>query len=141
VVLFTFATVLKVSMRKKLKVGFWEFIAGLILRNRILISIGIVLLTLFLSLQWKNVGMTYNEANLLPKNHQANKDYTQFLNTFGEEGNLVVIGIKNPRLFTPKVYKAWEEMMNRLKSNPEVELVVSLNDLKKLQQKRYVRAI
>jgi predicted RND superfamily exporter protein len=134
VVLFTFATVLKVSMRKKLKVGFWEFIAGLILRNRILISIGIVLLTLFLSLQWKNVGMTYNEANLLPKNHQANKDYTQFLNTFGEEGNLVVIGIKNPRLFTPKVYKAWEEMMNRLKSNPEVELVVSLNDLKKLHK-------
>jgi predicted RND superfamily exporter protein len=134
VVLFTFATVLKVRMRKKLKVGFWEFIAGLILRNRILISIGIVLLTLFLSLQWKNVGMTYNEANLLPKNHQANKDYTQFLNTFGEEGNLVVIGIKNPRLFTPKVYKAWEEMMNRLKSNPEVELVVSLNDLKKLHK-------
>lgn len=133
-VLFTFATVLKVRMKKKLKVGFWEFIAGLILRNRILISIGIVLLTLFLSLQWKNVGMTYNEANLLPKNHQANKDYTQFLNTFGEEGNLVVIGIKNPRLFTPKVYKAWEEMMNRLKSNPEVELVVSLNDLKKLHK-------
>lgn len=133
-VLFTFATVLKVRMKKKLKVGFWEFIAGLILRNRILISIGIVLLTVFLSLQWKNVGMTYNEANLLPKNHKANKEYTQFLNTFGEEGNLVVIGIKNPRLFTPKVYKAWEEMMNRLKSNSEVELVVSLNDLKKLHK-------
>jgi predicted amidohydrolase YtcJ len=39
--------------------------------------------------------MTYNEANLLPKNHPANKDYTQFLNTFGEEGNLVIIGVKD----------------------------------------------
>ncbi|WP_293896539.1 MMPL family transporter [Flavobacterium sp.] len=121
-------------MKKKIKVGFWEFIAGIILRNRIVISIGIVLLTIFLAMQWKNVGMTYNEANLLPKNHKANKDYTQFLNIFGEEGNLVVIGIKDNTFFTPSAYKAWNELMTNLKSHQEVELVVSLNDLKKLQK-------
>ena len=121
-------------MRKKLTAGFWEFIAGIILRNRIAISIGIVLLTMFLALQWKNVGMTYNEANLLPKNHKANKEYTQFLNIFGEEGNLVVIGIKDNHFFTPNAYKAWNELMTNLKSHKEVELVISLNDLKKLQK-------
>lgn len=121
-------------MKKKITAGFWEFLAGIILRNRIAISIGIVLLTVFLALQWRNVGMTYNEANLLPKNHKANKDYTQFLNVFGEEGNLVVIGIKDNAFFTPQAYKAWNEMMTNLKSHKEVELVVSLNDLKKLQK-------
>ena len=121
-------------MKKKLTAGFWEFIAGIILRNRIFISVGIVMLTIFLAMQWKNVGMTYTEANLLPKNHQANKDYTQFLNVFGEEGNLVVIGIKDNRFFTPSAYKAWNELMTNLKSHKEVELVVSLNDLKKLQK-------
>jgi hypothetical protein len=39
--------------------------------------------------------MTYNEANLLPKYNPANKDYTQFLNTFVEEGNLVVISFEH----------------------------------------------
>ena len=121
-------------MKKKIKVGLWEFVAGIILRNRIVISVGIVLLTVFLAMQWKNVGMTYNEANLLPKNHKANKDYTQFLNIFGEEGNLVVIGIKDNTFFTPTAYKAWNELMTNLKSHKEVELVVSLNDLKKLQK-------
>ena len=121
-------------MKKKLTTGFWEFIAGIILRNRIVISVGIVLLTIFLAMQWKNVGMTYNEANLLPQNHKANKDYTQFLNTFGEEGNLIVIGVKDNKFFTPKAYKAWNELMTNLKSHKEVELVVSLNDLKKLQK-------
>ena len=121
-------------MKKKIKVGFWEFIAGIILRNRIAISIGIVLITIFFALQWKNVGMTYKEANLLPNNHKANKDYTQFLNIFGEEGNLVVIGIKDNKFFTPKAYQAWNELMTHLKSHQEVELVVSLNDLKKLQK-------
>jgi predicted RND superfamily exporter protein len=121
-------------MKKKIKVGFWEFIAGIILRNRVAISVGIILLTIFLAMQWKNVGMTYKEANLLPKNHKANKDYTQFLNIFGEEGNLLVIGIKDNRFFTPKAYKAWNELMTQLKSHKEVELLVSLNDLKKLQK-------
>ena len=121
-------------MKKKLKVGFWEFIAGKILRNRVIISIFIVIITIFLALQWKNVGMTYNEANLLPKNHIANKDYQKFLKTFGEEGNLVVIGIKDTTFFTPKAYKAWDEMMINLKKRNEVELIVSLNDLKKLQK-------
>ncbi|MCX6172675.1 MAG: MMPL family transporter [Flavobacterium sp.] len=119
-------------MKKKIKVGFWEFIAGKILRNRITISIFILILTVFFAFQWKNVGMTYNEANLLPKNHAANKDYQKFLKTFGEEGNLVVIGLKNNTYFTPKAYKAWNEMMTNLKSRKEIELVVSLNDLKKL---------
>jgi len=119
-------------MKKKIKVGFWEFIAGKILRNRITISIFILILTVFFAFQWKNVGMTYNEANLLPKNHTANKDYQKFLKTFGEEGNLVVIGVKDNTFFTPKAYKAWNEMMTNLKSRKEIELVVSLNDLKKL---------
>ncbi|MFZ4671638.1 MAG: efflux RND transporter permease subunit [Flavobacterium sp.] len=119
-------------MKKKIKVGFWEFIAGKILRNRITISIFILILTVFFAFQWKNVGMTYNEANLLPKNHTANKDYQKFLKTFGEEGNLVVIGVKDNTFFTPKAYKAWNEMMTNLKSRKEIELVVSLNNLKKL---------
>ena len=121
-------------MKKKLNAGFWEFIAGIVLRNRIIISAIILLITVFLVLQWKNVGMTYNEANLLPKNHIANKQYQQFLNTFGEEGNLVVIGIKDSTFFTPKAYAAWNELMTNLKKHKEVELVISLNDLKKLQK-------
>lgn len=121
-------------MKKKSTTGFWELIAGIVLRNRITILVIIFLLTVFLGFQWRNVGMTYNEANLLPKNHPANKDYTQFLNTFGEEGNLVVIGVKDNTFFTPKAYKAWNEMMSSIKKHKEVELIVSVNDLKKLQK-------
>jgi uncharacterized protein len=121
-------------MKKKSTAGFWENVAGIVLRNRITILIIIFLLTVFLGFQWRNVGMTYNEANLLPKNHPANKDYTQFLNTFGEEGNLVVIGVKDDAFFTPKAYTAWNKMMTSLKTHKEVELIVSINDLKKLQK-------
>ena len=107
-------------MKKALKVGFWELIARIILKNRIII-LGIILaITVFLGLQWKNLAMTYTEANLLPEKHIANKQYQDFLNKFGEEGNLIVIGFKDNSFFTPKAYAAWNELMTGLKKAKEV---------------------
>ena len=121
-------------MKKTLRVGFWEFIARLILTYRITILVVIVAITIFLGLQWKNLNMTYTEANLLPKKHIVNRNYDDFLSKFGEEGNLIVIGFKDPKFFTPKAFAAWNELMTGLKNSKGVELVVSLNDLKKLQK-------
>lgn len=121
-------------MKKALKVGFWELIARIILKNRIIILGVILIITIFLGFQWKNLGMTYTEANLLPKKHIVNKQYQDFLDKFGEEGNLIVIGFKDKAFFTPKAYAAWNELMTGLKKSEGVELVVSLNDLKKLQK-------
>jgi hypothetical protein len=121
-------------MKKTLRVGFWEFIARLILTYRITILVVIAAITIFLGLQWKYLNMTYTEANLLPKKHIVNRQYDDFLSKFGEEGNLIVIGFKDPKFFTPKAFAAWNELMTGLKNSKGVELVVSLNDLKKLQK-------
>jgi len=121
-------------MKKTLKVGFWEYIARLILTYRITILIAITAITIFLGFQWRNLGMTYTEANLLPKKHIVNQQYDDFLSKFGEEGNLIVIGFKDPNFFTPKAFAEWNELMTGLKSSKNVELVVSISDLKKLQK-------
>ncbi|MEN2402146.1 efflux RND transporter permease subunit [Flavobacterium sp. MC2016-06] len=121
-------------MKNTIQVGFWEKLARIILKNRKAILVALSALTIFLAIQWKNLAMTYTEANLLPKNHIANKDYQKFLDKFGEEGNLIVIGFKDPNFFTPKNYAAWNELMTGLKKSKEVDLVVSLNDLKQLEK-------
>ena len=119
-------------MKKMLSIGFWEFIARVILRNRIVFLSGIVIITILFSLEWKNIKFTQTEANLIPFDDQINVDYRSFLKNFGEEGNLVVIATKDPKLFTPKVYKAWNDLMTRIQSNKEVDLVISISNLKKL---------
>ena len=121
-------------MKKKLKVGFWEYIARLILTYRITILIAITAITIFLGFQWRNLNMTYTEANLLPKKHIVNQQYDDFLSKFGEEGNLIVIGFQDPNFFTPKAFAEWNELMLGLKSSKNVELVVSISDLRKLQK-------
>jgi hypothetical protein len=121
-------------MKNTIQVGFWEKLARIILKNRIIILVSVIAITIFLAFQWKNLSMTYTEANLLPKDHIANKEYQKFLDKFGEEGNLIVIGFQDKNFFTPKNYAAWNELMTGLKNSKEVDLVVSLNDLKKLEK-------
>ena len=119
-------------MKKMLGIGFWELIARIILRNRIVIISGIVLITIFMVLQWKNIKFTHTEANLIPADDQVNVDYNTFLKNFGEEGNLIVIATKDKKLFTPKVYQAWSELMTTIKSHKEVTLVISVDNLQNL---------
>jgi predicted RND superfamily exporter protein len=121
-------------MKKKIKVGFWEFIAGIVLRNRITILIIIGLFTIFLALQWKNIRFTFTEANLLPSNDIANIEYDAFIEKFGEEGNLIVIGVKDDAFFTPKAFVAWNKLMDDFKEQKEIDLVVSVSNIKKLQK-------
>lgn len=121
-------------MKRALKVGFWEWIARIILKNRMTILCVIFSLTVFLGLQWKNLSMTFTEANLLPQKHIVNQQYQDFLNKFGEEGNLIVIGFQDKRFFTPKAFTAWNKLMSGLKKAQEVELVIAVHDLKKLEK-------
>jgi len=79
-------------MAKLFSTNFWETVARLILRNKILILIVVAAATIFLGYQWKNMRFTYTEANLLPDEHEVNNTYNSFLDKFGEEGNLIILG-------------------------------------------------
>ncbi len=121
-------------MIKWFSLGFWELIARIVLRNRILMLSIVVTITVLLAMQWKNIHFTQTEANMLPDDNIVNIEYNAFLNKFGEEGNLVVIGVKDKTFFTPKAYAAWAKLMNSLKNDQDVDLIISINDLKKLQK-------
>ncbi|MEZ7515556.1 efflux RND transporter permease subunit [Flavobacterium frigidarium] len=121
-------------MKKRLKVGFWEFIARIVLKNRLAILCVILIITVFLGLQWKNIQFSFTEANLLPDDNNVNKEYNAFLDKFGEEGNLIVVGVKDDAFFTPKSFAAWNKLMTEIKAQKEVDLVVSINDLKQLKK-------
>jgi predicted RND superfamily exporter protein len=112
--------------------GFWDVVARLILRNKIAIIIGVLIATGLLATQWKHMRFTYTEANLLPDDHAVNLVYNDFLNIFGEEGNLIVLGVKDTTLFTVDKLNAWNKLSQNFKKAEEVETVVSIKDLQKL---------
>jgi uncharacterized protein len=119
-------------MTKLFSAGFWGIVARLILRNRVVIIIAITLVTYFFSLQWDKMRFTYTEANLLPDDHEVNLEYNAFLEKFGEEGNLIVLGVKDSTLFSVKKLNAWNKLSASFKKEKEVETVISISDLQKL---------
>lgn len=122
-------------MNKLFSIGFWSAVARFILRNRTAILIAIAIATVFMGLQWKHMRFTYTEANLLPDDHEYNIEYTEFLSKFGEEGNLIILGVKDSTLFKPPVFNAWTQLSEKIKSYPEVDITLSISDLQKLQKR------
>ena len=122
-------------MNKLFSIGFWSWVARFILRNRTWILIVIAAITVLLALQWKNMRFTYTEANLLPDDHPINLEYDQFLSHFGEEGNLIVMGVKDSTIFTPAKFAAWNQLSKDIGKFNEVELTLSVGNLQKLEKK------
>ena len=119
-------------MTKLFSTNFWETVARLILRNKILILIVVVSATIFLGSKWENMRFTYTEANLLPDEHEVNNTYNNFLDKFGEEGNLIILGVKDTTLFSVEKLNAWNKLSSEFGKYEEIETVLSLGDLQRL---------
>ena len=119
--------------------NFWTKVAGLILRNRYLVLLVIAIITGLLASQMKYMKFSYTEANLLPEDHIANLEYNQFLEIFGEEGNLVILGIKDSTVFTPKKFNAWNNLVRKFDSLEEIDFTISIADVQKLKADRKQR--
>jgi predicted RND superfamily exporter protein len=116
--------------------NFWTKVAGLILRNRYLVLILVAAFTAFLATQMKYMKFSYTEANLLPENHEANIEYNQFLKIFGEEGNLIILAVKDTTLFTPEKFNAWNDLTKEIDASNEVAFSVSIADVQELKADR-----
>ena len=119
-------------MFKLFTTRFWETIARIILRNKIVILLLVIASTALLSTQWQYMKFSYTEANLLPDDHEVNQAYNEFLEIFGEEGNLIVLGVKDSTIFNPKKLNAWNNLAGQFKNFDPVETVISIKDLQKL---------
>ena len=114
--------------------NFWTKVASLILRNRYLVLLLIGIITAFLASQMKYMKFSYTEANLLPENHEANLEYNKFLEIFGEEGNLVILGVKDSTIFTPQKFNAWNNLVKQFNGLEEISFTLSIADIKKLKK-------
>lgn len=126
-------------MIKSLFSGFWEKISGIILKNRILIILSLLIVTYFFTTHWDKIRFTYTEANLLPATHPENIKYKSFTDKFGEEGNLIVISVKDSTLFTIEKLNAWNELSHSFKDHKDVSTVIAFGDLQKLKKNKTSR--
>jgi len=106
----------------------WLKVSSIILRNKIFLLGILAIITLFLGYHARKVEMSYEYALLLPKKDQAFKDYLKFVEVFGEEGNLIIIGIQDSNFFQIDRFNAWKHFCAELSGVEGVEDLLSVSN-------------
>jgi len=103
----------------------WQLIARIILRNRVALLSIIGLLTVFMGYRTSTVSIRYDFAALLPSTDTTLIEYNKFKARFGEDGDVLVIGIQQKELFTKDIFTAWYDLGEEILALPGIEEVVS----------------
>ena len=116
----------------------WVWLSGIILRNRRLLLLLLAIVTIFMAYEASKVEMSYESAQLLPRKDSAYIDYQRFRQLFGEEGNLIVVGVEDKDFFKLNHFEKWQQLADSLNQIDGVENLISVSnayDLKKNSEK------
>lgn len=104
----------------------WVKTAGTILRNRIAFLIAIFIITIFMGYQAKHVEMSYEYSALLPASDTASKDAETFKKIFGQESNVIFIGVQDSSFYELEKFNDWIALGDSLKSINGIDARLSL---------------
>jgi hypothetical protein len=106
----------------------WIRVSRIILRNKILLLTILGLLTIFMAYHARKVEMSYEYASMLPKKDKAFIDNQKFIEVFGEEGNLIIIGIQDSTFFEYEKFEKWKALCNDISKIEGVENLLSVSN-------------
>jgi hydrophobe/amphiphile efflux-3 (HAE3) family protein len=104
----------------------WHAIGSFSFRNRLRLLIGLGLLSIFFGFYATKVQMTYDFAKVVPQDDPDYIDYVKFKETFGEDGNILVIGTQSKDLFKLAYFNDLYDLCNEIEAMEGVEKVVSI---------------
>ena len=105
----------------------WEKIARFILRSRWMLLILLLALTGLMGYHASKVQMSYEFARAIPTDNPKYQAYQAFRSQFGEDGNLMAIGIQTDKLFQAPVFNDYAALAKEIKTVPAVEDVLSVS--------------
>jgi uncharacterized protein len=107
----------------------WELLVRFILRYRLYILITVFSITLFMGWKATKVELSYELAQMLPVTDPVYKQYTEFRDVFGEDGNIAFIGIKDDAFLQLDNFLLWNKIVSDIRKIKGVTEVVSIANI------------
>ena len=104
----------------------WTSLARIILRYGYVWLIVLAGATIFLGWQASKVKLSYEFSRAIPTDNPKYEEYQQFRKKFGDDGNLLVIGIQTGDFFKEKIFNDYKSLEKRIKTIKGVESVISV---------------
>ena len=104
----------------------WESIARFVLRYKLPLLSILAAITVFMGWQASKVQLSYDFTGAIPTNNVKYANYQAFRKQFGEDGNMMVMGVQSPTLFNEATMADLDRLSRDLKKIRGVENVLSI---------------
>ena len=115
----------------------WSNLARFVLKNKWPLLAVLLATTVFMGYQASKVKLSYEFSKAIPSDNVHYTDYLSFKEKFGDDGNLLVIGIQTDKLFELKNFSAYTTLMDSLKATKFVEDLLSIPGAIKLSRNEF----
>ncbi|TXJ27259.1 MAG: RND transporter [Chitinophagaceae bacterium] len=104
----------------------WRKLGQFILTYRWPLLLVLTATTALMAYYASKVQLSYDFTRAIPADHPANKTYQAFKEKYGQDGNLMVIGIQTDKLFEEKLFNDYAQLQRQLKKATGVTDVISV---------------
>ena len=106
----------------------WQRLARFVLKNRILLLILLFATTAVMAFFASKIKLSYEFSKAIPVNNPKYQDYLSFKSQFGDDGNVLVIGVQTKDFFRLGNFEAFRKLNDELKTIPFIEDVLSVSN-------------
>lgn len=106
----------------------WLKLGKGLLRYRIVLLILLAAGTTFMGYRASKVQLSYEFTRAIPTDNPRYQDYQDFRATFGEDGNMMVIGLQKSTFFEPSFFNDYRVLQQKLRKINGVEGILSVPD-------------
>ncbi len=104
----------------------WLRLGQFILKYRFVLLSILLALTAVMGYWASKMELSYDFARAIPINNPKYRAYQEFRKKFGEDGNLLVVGIQTDKFFEEKLFNSYAGLLRDLKKVKGVEDVLSV---------------
>lgn len=112
----------------------WNKLAHIVLKYRLLLIVILGVITVFMAYKAKNLEMSYEFAQTVPANDPDMLQFMKFKSEFGEDGNILAIGMLDSSVYTPQNFFRLSMLCDEISKISGVEEVLGLPSLKRLEK-------
>jgi uncharacterized protein len=104
---------------------FWLNTSKFILKNRVPLLVLVLALSVLMGYQASKVQLSYELAKVLPVSDPNYQLYESFKARYGEDGNVMVVGIESDSMFSLPIFNRWYELNKSIKAIDGIKDVAS----------------
>jgi uncharacterized protein len=104
----------------------WAKISKFVISYRLYLLISTGLMTIFMAYQSRKLEMTYDFIKVVPQTDPDLEYYNQFKAMFGEEGNIMVLGLADDKVFEVGQFAKYSQLATDLTKVSGVKQVISI---------------